>query len=205
MNQPAGNGREHFDAKAFCDRMSDLLLLRKFKWMLAKVPRKNPAYDPLAEAEALERELLWVTQIVERFSFHERIYPSKVGPERRKEVAAAAGVSLPYLDDLLRQMQQVDAMLAIMARPIKKVYGAPKAPRKPKSSGKGAPPTAGAKPELPKPPAARQVQAAAAASQPEQARAVVAPAWPTAEDRMRWFPVWNRNLVLWEFIADPSE
>jgi hypothetical protein len=26
--------------------------------------------------------------------------------------------------------------------------------------------------------------------------------WPSALDRLAWFPNWNRNLTLWEFIAD---
>jgi signal recognition particle GTPase len=48
----------------------------------------------------------------------------------------------------------------------------------------------------------KELPRALARTSPLPRPATLAQGWPSTLDRLAWFPIWNRNLMLWEFVAD---
>ncbi len=60
------------------------------------------------------RDTVAIERIVEAMTAAERAEPREIGPERIAEVAAAAGVGRPTIEDILSQFQAMKAIVSAM-------------------------------------------------------------------------------------------
>jgi signal recognition particle GTPase len=144
--------------------------------LVRQVMGKIPGFSQMAanlNADDVEGEVRRILGMIDSMTPAERRHPHLIDVPRRRRIAGGAGVSSADVSGLIGQFDAITAM-------IKQVD---------ERAAIGPTPL-------------RRVR------QPHTRRPVaVAPAavdegWPSASDRLKWFPIWNRNLMLWEFVAD---
>lgn len=105
-----------FDFDDFLTQIEQMQNMGGMMGIMSKLPGLNQI-PKAAQSQLDDKNFIGIKAIIHSMTTHERQFPKVLNGSRKRRIAAGAGRSVPEINKLLRQFEQMQKMMKKMARP----------------------------------------------------------------------------------------